>query len=174
VSDGYTPTTIEAVARRAAVAVPTVYAVFASKAGILSALVASAGADLDIRAAARRAMAQRDPGRRLAAAAHVVRMILERERDLTDVLWQAGSGDSQLRSAWRQSHQQQLGRMAEVIAPIARAGQLKAGVSVRNAVDIFWALGSPEMYRLLVMERGWSAARYEKWYASSAKALLLG
>ena len=33
----------------------------------------------------------------------------------------------------------------------------------RDAADIIHALASPEIYGLLVFDRGWSGERYEKW-----------
>ena len=33
----------------------------------------------------------------------------------------------------------------------------------RDAADIIHALASPEVYGLLVLDRGWSAERYETW-----------
>lgn len=37
-----------------------------------------------------------------------------------------------------------------------------------------WTLISPEVYRLLVLERGWSARMYEQWLDDSISAALLG
>jgi hypothetical protein len=33
----------------------------------------------------------------------------------------------------------------------------------RDAADLIHALASPEVYGLLVVDRGWSGERYEKW-----------
>jgi hypothetical protein len=33
----------------------------------------------------------------------------------------------------------------------------------RDAADVVFALASPEVYRLLVLDRGWSGDRYEAW-----------
>src|SRR5215472_983021 len=125
VAHGYQATTLQAIAREAEIAVPTVYVTFGSKAAILSALVQSAGADEDIRALARAAFAEAEPQRQLQRAAHVIRSILEREADLLDVLWQAGSGDPELATVWRQSHQQQLARQGELMRVLAQKAALK-------------------------------------------------
>jgi hypothetical protein len=42
-----------------------------------------------------------------------------------------------------------------------------------TAADILYALGSPETYRLLVVDRGWSASRFEHWYGETLACLLL-
>lgn len=173
VQQGYQATTLPAIAQEAGVAVPTLYAVFGSKAAILSALVKSAGADEEIRALARAALGESDPKRQLRQAAHVIRSILERDADIMDLLWQAGSGDPDLADVWRQSHRQQLARQGELLGLLAQRGALKPTLTIETATQIHWALSSPEVYRLLVREQGWTPQRYEDWLAESAATLLL-
>jgi hypothetical protein len=43
---------------------------------------------------------------------------------------------------------------------------LRPEVRERDAADLIHALLSPEMYRLLVLDRGWKTDRYERWLAS--------
>jgi hypothetical protein len=52
-------------------------------------------------------------------------------------------------------------------------GGLRDGLTIREAADVLWATNSPDLYALLVMERGWSATRYERWLADSWCRLLL-
>ncbi len=170
---GYQTTTLQAIARGARVALPTIYATFGSKAAILSALVKATGADEDIRELSRRAFAERDPRQQLARAARVIGAIHQREAEIEDLLWQAGGGDPDLADMWRQSHAQQLTRQGELLSSLAEKGALKPSLSVDTATEIHWVLSSPEVYRLLVRERGWSPKRYEDWLAESAAILLL-
>lgn len=170
---GYQATTLQAIAQQASIAVQTLYAVFGSKAAILSALVQSAGADEAIRALARTAMAETDPKSQLRQTAHVIRAILEKEAVILDLLWQAGSGDPDLAAVWRQSHRQQLARQREVMNLLAQKGALKPRLTIETATHIHWALSSPEVYRLLVSEQGWTPQQFEDWLAESAITLLL-
>ena len=39
-------------------------------------------------------------------------------------------------------------------------------------MDEVFAIGSPETYRLLVIDRGWSPDRFERWYADTLERLL--
>ncbi len=39
---------------------------------------------------------------------------------------------------------------------------------------MLWTLNSPELFELLVLERGWSTQRYARWIASQLAAALLG
>jgi hypothetical protein len=48
---------------------------------------------------------------------------------------------------------------------LAQTGALRPGLREREAGDIIHALMSPEVYRLLVGEGGWSPERYEQWLA---------
>ena len=46
---------------------------------------------------------------------------------------------------------------------LARAGALRPELRERDAADIVHALLSPEVYALLVVDRGWRPDRYERW-----------
>jgi AcrR family transcriptional regulator len=170
-TSGYERTTIERIAAQAGVSVPTVYLAFGSKAAILAALVAGAGGDADIRALAAEATSETVPRRRLRKAAHVMRVLMEREAELLDLLWQAGSGHPDLVKAWRQMHASRLSRLNAALEPVV-VGMRAEGR--KRAVEITWALSSPEMYRLLVAERGWSPEAFERWLADSLVTQVLG
>jgi TetR/AcrR family transcriptional regulator, regulator of cefoperazone and chloramphenicol sensitivity len=166
---GYFETTIESVAASAGVSAPTVYANFRSKAGLLSELIRDAGGDADIRGLAARALTVADPRSRLAAAARVVRTIMEREAELLGVLADAGRGHAELAAAWRQLHDQQHSALRGALAGLS----LRAGLDLDGAADMLVALASPESYQLLVGERGWTPDRWELWLGESAGRLLL-
>ena len=172
-SSGYSESTIEAVAAASGVSAPTVYAVFGSKAALLSALLAEAGGDADIRLLAERTLNETDPRARLAAAAKVVRTIMQRESALLGVLRQAGTGHPELDAARRQVHDQQRAALGRAVKPIAEAGKLRAGIDKEEAGATFAAIASPESYAFFVEELGWSGARWERWLASAAIRLLL-
>ena len=50
---------------------------------------------------------------------------------------------------------------------LARARSLRAGLRERDAADLIHALMSPELYRLLVVDRGWTPERYQEWLATT-------
>lgn len=170
---GYSESTIEAIAADANVSVATVYAVFGSKAALLSALLADAGGDADIRAMARRTMSETDAAARLAGAAGVVRTIMQRERELLGVLREAGTGRPELEAARRQVHDQQRAALTRVLEPMVEARQLRAGLAADEAIATFAAIATPECFAYFVEGLGWPAARWERWLAASAIRLLL-
>ncbi len=53
------------------------------------------------------------------------------------------------------------------------ADGLRADLTIREAADVLWATNSPELYGLLVMDRGWSPRRYERWLADTWCRILL-
>ncbi len=172
-AQGYQGTTLQAIAQAAEVSAPTIYAVFGSKAAVLSALIKSAGADEDIRALSREAFAATDARLQLRLAARVICAIQQRDPDIVDLLWQAGGSDPDLVAVWRQSHRQQLARLGGIIESLAEKQALKPGLSLESATDTLWALASPEMYRLLTHERGWTAQQFEDWLTETTTTLLL-
>jgi hypothetical protein len=50
---------------------------------------------------------------------------------------------------------------------------LRPELRERDAADIIHALLSPEMYRLLVLDRGWKTERYERWLTELLGSQLL-
>lgn len=170
---GYAAATIEAVATAAGVSVPTVYAIFGSKPGLLSAVLADAGSDSDIRALADQALGELDPRARLAAAARVVRTIMQRERPMLELLEQAGTASPDLKFAARQVHEQQRQALGRVLRPMHARRTLRRGLDLSEAIATFSSLASVECYRLLVGELGWSGVRWERWLGDSAARLLL-
>jgi len=171
VDAGYQRTTIEAIAAQAEVSVATVYLAFGSKVAILTTLVGSAGGDRDIRALAEEAAAETEPTRRLRKAAHVMRVIMEREAELLDLLWQAGSGHPDLVAAWRHMHANRHRTLTAVLEPVLSG---RGATERTRAVDAAWTLSSPEVFRLLVAERGWTPAAFERWLSEALIGQLLG
>jgi AcrR family transcriptional regulator len=170
---GYAVATIEAVALAAGVSGPTVYAVFGSKPGLLSALVADAGSDSGIRRLAARATSEHQPRKRLAAIAKVVRTIMQEEAGILKVLRDAGTGRPELEAARRQGHLQQREALTSALRLLTETRSLRKGITFEDAVATFCDLASPESYSLLVDEFGWSAARWERWLAETAVRLLI-
>lgn len=179
VSRGFVATTIAAVAERARVSPETVYAVFKSKRALLSSsLDASIVGDADPVPLLERAWVQAlrdeaDPKRRIRILARNGRGILERVSPIYEVLREASSADQEVASLVRRYEQQRFEGQRALLRIVAPRGTLRAGLGPDAAADILYAIGSPESYRLLVLDRGWSPARFERWYADTLIRLLL-
>jgi len=64
------------------------------------------------------------------------------------------------------------GGVASLIV-ILRVGWLRSGLDAAGARDVLWALTGSELYRMLVVERGWSSDRYQWCLADTLIAGLL-
>jgi AcrR family transcriptional regulator len=178
VTQGYVATTIEAIADRASVSSETVYATFKNKRSILSELidVSTAGDDAPVPILARpwvRAMRKEpDPQRRVRILAHQGRLILERTAPIYEVLRAAAASDARIATLWEASKAQRFAGQRELVRALTADTRLRAGLTARSAADTVFAIGSPESFRLLVVDRGWAPARFERWYADTLARLL--
>lgn len=169
---GYGATTIEAISERAEVPPATVYRLFSSKHGILKSVldVAIAGDDEHVAMADRphvRAItAIEDPSEQLAAFVDLVVRLNERVAPLYRILVSAASSDPDAAALLDELTRQRQEGQRIIARSLARTGALREGVRERDAADIIHALLSPEMYRLLVVDRGWSTERCAQWLSS--------
>lgn len=177
---GYGATTVEAISELADVPPATVYRLFSSKLGILKALidVSIVGDDDDVampdRPHVRAQLAEADPRSMLAGFVGITSSVNARVAPLYRILVSAAGSDPDAGAlldeltAQRQAGQRLLARS------LHRAGALGSGLRERDAADLIHALLSPEVYRLLVIDRRWERQRYERWLTQTLGDQLLG
>ena len=176
---GYVATTIEAIAARAAVSPETVYATFRNKRSLLATLVAVsiAGDDDPVPVLQRDWVRQmRDEPvrrRRLELLARHGRAILERRAPIDEVVRGAAAADPEITSLLDQGRAERLAGQRELLRILAGPDALRPGLTIEAAADILFAVGSPEVYGLLVAGRGWTPERFESWYADTIERRLL-
>ena len=51
---------------------------------------------------------------------------------------------------------------------------LRPGLDVTRAADILWTLNHPDLWQLLVGQRGWTPEQWERWFADTTRWELLG
>jgi AcrR family transcriptional regulator len=169
---GYVATTIEAISELADTPQPTVYRLFSSKLGILRALldVSIAGDDEAVamadRPQVRSLITHPDPRDVLTGLAALVAGLMVRTGPVHQVLEEAARSDHGAAAALAEIARQRHEGQRRVIGALAREGELRSGLEEGAAADIVHALASPEVYRLLVTDRGWSGTRYEQWLGS--------
>ncbi|MEQ1505699.1 MAG: TetR/AcrR family transcriptional regulator, partial [Myxococcota bacterium] len=61
-----------------------------------------------------------------------------------------------------------------LIDALAEAARLADGLDRDRASDVLWALTGRDLYRMLVVDRGWSAGDYEGWLAEVLVSTLVG
>jgi AcrR family transcriptional regulator len=173
IEGGYATTTIAAISRRADVPEPTVYRLFSSKLGILKVLLDAsiAGDDEPIPVQERPSVAslfgEPDPHKVLAGFAAVTTQINQRTNDLYSVLSRAADSDVEAAVLVEALRQQRDRGQEQIVKALHRKQKLRVGLKARDAADLVHALMSPEVYRLLVTDRGWTPDCYQQWVADT-------
>jgi TetR/AcrR family transcriptional regulator of autoinduction and epiphytic fitness len=179
VRDGYSATSISAIAEEAGVAVPTVYATLRSKANILRAVVEltvrgdDAATPVASRPGWQEVEGERDPRKQLALFAHFHREICDREAAIFAQLEAAAGADPEATEWLAEQERLRYEVQARVARSLKRQKGLRRGLTIREAADVIWTLASERTYLALVRDRGWKADDYERWLHEQLVAALL-
>jgi TetR/AcrR family transcriptional regulator of autoinduction and epiphytic fitness len=173
VEHGYTATTVQQIAAEADVAVQTVYAVFGTKAALLSEVfdITVAGDDEPTPVAQRHFVQEiaaasdaRDKARILAAH---FRQATSRSADVQSVIEAAAATDAEMAALWKTLLAQLLTGMTMAATALHAQGAVRPDLTIAQAADRLWWYGGPWAYRGLVKIRGWDLDEYEAWLADS-------
>jgi AcrR family transcriptional regulator len=177
---GFSATTMRAIAAEAGVVTKTVYTAYATKSSLLSAVwdtTLRGGEDappVGALAWYREVLDEADPEKQLRLNARNSRMVKERIAGVVTVIRDGATSDTSVGRLWSDIESSFYKNQQAVISSIANKGGLREGLDVTAAADILWALNHPDLWRLLVGVRGWTPDAYEKWFGDSACAQLLG
>jgi len=166
---GYVATTIESISDRSDTPQATVYRLFSSKLGILKAVldVAIVGdvesVPMADRPQVRSLLGDPDPVQQVTGFAALLRDLMARTAPVHRLLADAARSDADAAALLAQIARQRHEGQRRIARSLARSGALKPGLRERDAADVIHALASPEVYGLLVFDRGWSGDRYEDW-----------
>lgn len=177
--DGYSATTMTAIASGARVALKTVYVNFETKSGVLRALwnLRLRGDRDDVPVAEqswyREMLEEPDPEKQLRRNAGNSRRGKTRVGALAEVIRGAASLDPDMAALWKRIGTEYRENQRVLVESLARKRALRRGLDVDRAADILWAINHPTTWQLLVVERGWTAEEYERWAAEAACSQLL-
>jgi AcrR family transcriptional regulator len=169
VTRGYPSTTVEMIAQEAGVAVQTVYFSFRAKVNILKQLVdINVAGDTQPTAILQRAwvtdaLAEPDPARQLEIQVKGTAAIHRRVAPLLNVLRCASDTDPAVEELWRANQEQRRALQRQLIIALRRKGGLPPQMRLGQAVDISYTMLGPELFHVLVTERGWSIPEWERW-----------
>jgi AcrR family transcriptional regulator len=178
VERGFTGTRMSDVAKRADVAVQTVYFRFHTKAELLQACYARA---------VRGPVDPRDPMDQPEIAAiftadSAVSALAHFARGNGVIVSRVGQLDDVIRSALHEPEAVEVRRHSEalrragylrMVADIDQRFGLRPGLSVDEATDLLLAFGGTAMYRALVLEYGWTQQHFDAWLANTLTQQLL-
>ena len=177
--DGYAATTVAAVAAEADVAVKTVYLAFETKSGLLRALWNKllrgddANAPVAVQEWYREAVEEPDPKRQLLLNARNSRAAKTRIGGVLDVIRTAATADPDIDKLWTRIQTEFHANQRVIVESLDDKKALKPGLGLDRATDILWTLNHPDVWQLLVRERGWTAEEYEQWFGRAACSQLL-
>jgi AcrR family transcriptional regulator len=175
---GYGATTLADIARTAGVAEPTVRAVFKTKPNLVEHLLRLAvrGSDDEVQLQHRNAfqhvLASTDADTLLDRLASFAETVHRRSWDVLEIVRGAASSDPAIAELHEQRLRARHANQRTIANRLHELGALPNGTSVDAAADLLWLYTSTDIYRMLVIERHWSAQRYRAWLRSAAAAIL--
>jgi AcrR family transcriptional regulator len=176
VTDGYGNTTLEQIAKRAGVAVQTVYFHFGNKRTVLKEAVdvAAAGDDEQVavleRPGGAPARPEPDPHRVVALWAAYGRENYRRVGPIMQVVRDAAVTDPDMAEQWATNAAQRAVAFRMLATMLDERGALNRPVD--EAVDVLCALHGPEVYGVLT-GRGWTPEQWERFTVESITCALL-
>ena len=179
IENGYPATTLESVADAADVPLPTLYRLFKSKRVLLSAILDSSfgGEDEPFafvdRPAVQAALSEPDPRQMLAAFARIATALLVRSSAIQLVLASAAHVDTEAADLLAEIRRQRHTGQSRIVAALSERGALDPTLAPSEAADFVYLLMSPDTYRTMTAERGWTEEQFEKWLAHALVRTLL-
>src|SRR5512146_2264450 len=167
---GYVATTIEAIAREAAVAPATVYQAFGTKQAILARILdvtiagdAGPAALLD-RDWVRQAATHQDPRQRLALVVRHTSQVAARTAPVKEVMRDAAALDPAVRQLLLEDDQRRYLTQQALVDLVIGEDSPRAGRD--HATATFFALVNSYCYQLLATHLGWNPADWQQWLTS--------
>jgi AcrR family transcriptional regulator len=177
---GYVATTIEAIAREAAVAAATIYQAFGSKQAILARVLDQAIAG-DAEPAAlldrdwvKQAARQADSRQRLDLVIQHTSQVAARTAPIKEVMRDAAAGDPAVRQLLHEDDQRRYLTQQTLVEHVIGVGALRAGCDLDHAVATFFATVNSHCFQLLAGQLGWSPADWQRWLTGVLGRELLG
>jgi AcrR family transcriptional regulator len=175
--NGYVPTTLEAVAKRAEVAARTVYVRFGTKASLFKRVVdvAIVGDTEPVgvldRDWAQAWMTAPTAAERIAASAAIGRQIMQRTGALFAVAQQAAAVEPLIAGFWQQGREQSRQAQAMFWTRMADDGLLDPAIDLDWLIDTASLLAAAETYLLITRMTSWDLDTYQSWLAATLTRL---
>lgn len=156
---------MEAIAEIAEVSPKTVSAVFGSKRAILAEVVNPDAFGPHVQRLIDELRATPEPSRRIALVAQITRQAYEPLVLELELLRTAHAVAPELADLARDIEMRRRQNQSRLVAYLNEHRMLRQGLPLEEATDVLWTLTSYDLYRMLVVERGWPPERYETWLA---------
>ncbi len=164
-SEGFECVTIEKLAQAAEVSIPTVYSLFQSKRGVLFALMDKVFPTEQHSALVEAGKQEKSAKKRLMITAKLSRQLYDSEKAQIDLFQGASVLAPEFKELQQEREQGRYLRQEEFVNTLMKDKALLKDLSLSQARDILWAFTGRDIYRMCVVERGWTSDEYEKWLA---------
>ncbi|CRX37559.1 TetR/AcrR family transcriptional regulator [Estrella lausannensis] len=164
---GFEKVTIEEIAEVAGVSAPTVYSVYLSKKGVLLAVLDDALAAERYDELYWKSIHGDSPEKRLMTNTRLARVLYDAEKERLSLLHGSSAIDPVFKDLEKEMEERRYRRQEEVVKALFEGGYLKDRLTLADARDILWVFTGRDIYRMLVVERGWTSDQYEKWIGES-------
>jgi AcrR family transcriptional regulator len=165
--NGIDKVTIEDIAKKAAVASPTIYASFKSKEGVLRGLMEACLFGDRYRDAQSLLHGVRDAVQLIRLTAHIARAIYDGESAEMGLLRGASAFTPALRKIEQDFEMMRFEMQEERVKLLFEQGKARTELTLAEARRILWMYTSRDVYRMLVQESGWASERYQEWLADT-------
>jgi AcrR family transcriptional regulator len=175
---GYPATTLEAIAVAADTSLPTLYRLFFSKPALLKAVldVSFGGDDQPIafgdRPEVQAALSEADPVPLVRAFARIMREFMERSSAIMYVLATAAQVDPEAGQLMEEIRRQRHTGQSRIVGALSALEALDPDLDLSDAVDMTYMALSPDVHRILTVERRWTPDQYEQWLIRSLGLIL--
>jgi len=179
VGEGYRSTTVAGIARRAGVAVDTVYATIGRKPDLLREVVEAAisGTGQAVPAERRdyviRLREAKGAAEKIAIYAQALAGIQPRLASVYVALRDAAGTDADCAALWQEISERRAANMLKFVEDLAATGELRTDRPAAELADAVWSMSGPEYWVLLVSQRGWSGGQFADWLTDAWCRLLL-
>jgi TetR/AcrR family transcriptional regulator, regulator of autoinduction and epiphytic fitness len=179
VTAGYSATTMRSIAAASGVSVASIELTFGTKVELLKVAidVAIAGDHEPVavlnRSWATRAQTTTSVTEFLTVVARTLRPAMARSAGLVVAAQDAARSDPQVQQLAEQLSAQRAATVAWIVDRIRERGPLRQGTTRRDAIDQVWLFMDPAVYQRLTRYRGWSPARYQRWFVDTVTRLLV-
>jgi|SRR3989339_1451743 len=164
-SEGFECVTIEKIAQVASVSIPTIYSLFQSKRGVLRALMDEVFPRDQFETLVEKSNEASSPKERLLYSAKIARQLYDAERAQMEVFRGAVVLAPEFKELEKEREMRRYSRQEVTIKAMAKENSLSKNLSANKARDVLWAFTGRDLYRMLVVEQGWTSEEYEKWLA---------
>ncbi len=172
--EGFEDVTVEKIALVAEVSIPSIYSLFQSKRGVLRALMDEALPTAQFEDLVEKSLEEKSPQKRLCISAKIARQIYDAEKSQMNVFRGAAVLAPEFKELEKEKEERRYSRQEVTIKAMVKEKSLITGLSATKARDILWAFTGRDLYRMFVIEQGWTSDEYEKWLSLFLIDTLIG